>query len=387
MSSRFLTLIAIVVALSIGSMALVACGGQTAPAPTAQPAAAPPKAAEPTKAPAAAPAEPTKAPAAAAAPTAAPSFPKMDIKLGHSGVVDMNYHKASVKFSELVKERTGGAVNVQVFPANQLGSEKDMLEQVKNGVIHISLTGPSMIGQFQGWGPIAVLSMPYVLKGNTEEELRPKLIKLVRSPLMKDLNEKAAAASGIRSLDMGWWYGERHLTTKTKQVVKPEDVKGLKIRTMDSPIAKAALAALGAATTPMAVAELYTALQMGVVEGQENPFNTIYSHKFYEVQKYVAKTGHMAMNLMLVTNDKWFKGLPKALQDVLESSMAEAGDYESDLQIKANKQNEQDLKDKGMTITEVNKAQFAEATKNAWKEFESTFGPGFYEKVEAEANK
>jgi TRAP-type transport system periplasmic protein len=382
-SSRFLTLIAVVTAMVVGTMLLAACGGQAAPAPTAKPAAP-----APTAAPAAA--APTAAPKAAAAPTAAPAAPKfekMEIKLGHVGVVEMNYHKANVKFAELVKERTGGAVDVQVFPASQLGSEKDMLEQVKNGVIQISLTGPSMIGQFQGWGPVAVLSMPYLIKGQTEEELRPRLVNLVRGPIFQELNEKAAAVSGIRALDMGWFYGERHLTTKTKQVLKPEDVKGLKIRTMDSPIAKAALSAMGAATTPMAVAELYTALQMGVVEGQENPFNTIYSHKFYEVQKYVAKTGHMTMNLMMVTNDKWFKGLSPQLQDVLLTSMRDAGDYESELQLADNKKNEQDLKDKGMTVSDVNKAEFAEATKNAWKEFENLFGAGFYEKVQAEANK
>ena len=88
--------------------------------------------------------------------------------------------REALKFAELMKERTGGAVTVHVFPANQLGSEKDMVEQVKNGVIHISLTGPSMLAQFKGWGPIGVLGMPYVLKGDTEDELRPKLIKLAR---------------------------------------------------------------------------------------------------------------------------------------------------------------------------------------------------------------
>ena len=252
----------------------------------------------------------------------AASFPKMDIKLGHSGVVDMSYHKGSLKFAELMKERTGGAVTVDVFPANQLGSEKDMVEQVKNGVIHISLTGPSMLAQFKGWGPIGVLGMPYVLKGNTEDEIRPKLIKLARGTPHEDLNEQAAKESGVRILDMGWWYGERHLTTKTKQVVKPDDVKGLKIRTMDSPMAKAALVALGAATTPMAVAELYTALQLGVVEGQENPLNTIYSHKFYEVQKYVALTGHMAMNLVLVINEKFYQSLSPELRADLREEHA-----------------------------------------------------------------
>ena len=317
-----------------------------------------------------------------AAPAAAgTAFPKMDVKLGHSGVVEMSYHKGSVKFAELMKERTGGAVTVHVFPANQLGSEKDMVEQVKNGVIHIALTGPSMLAQFQGWGPIGVLGMPYVLRGNSEDEIRPKLIKLARGPLMAELNERAAKESGIRILDMGWWYGERHLTSKTKQVAKPEDVKGLKILTMDSPVAKAALVALGAATTPMAVSELYTALQLGVVEGQENPLNTIYSHKFYEVQKYVALTGHMAMNLVLVTNEKFFQGLSPELRAIFVKSMQDAGDYETDMQIGMNKKNLQDLKDKGMTVTVVNKDEFAEKTKDAWKEFEPMFGKGFYEKV------
>ena len=319
--------------------------------------------------------------AASPTPGKAGEFPKMDIKLGHSGVLEMSYHKGSLKFAELMKERTNGAIIVHVFPANQLGSEKDMVEQVKNGVIQIALTGPSMLAQFQGWGPIGVLGMPYVLKGNSEDELRPKLIKVARGPLMAELNERAARESGIRILDMGWWYGERHLTSKTKQVTKPDDVKGLKIRTMDSPMAKTALVALGAATTPMPVSELYTALQLGVVEGQENPLNTIYSQKFYEVQKYVALTGHMVMNLVLVTNEKFFQSLSPELRQLFIKTMQDAGDYESEIQLGMNKKNLQDLKDKGMIVTVVNKAEFAERTKDAWKEFEPVFGKGFYEKV------
>jgi len=319
--------------------------------------------------------------AASPTPAKAGEFPKMDIKLGHSGVLEMSYHKGSLKFAELMKERTNGAIIVHVFPANQLGSEKDMVEQVKNGVIQIALTGPSMLAQFQGWGPIGVLGMPYVLKGNSEDELRPKLIKVARGPLMAELNERAARESGIRILDMGWWYGERHLTSKTKQVTKPDDVKGLKIRTMDSPMAKTALVALGAATTPMPVSELYTALQLGVVEGQENPLNTIYSQKFYEVQKYVALTGHMVMNLVLVTNEKFFQSLSPELRQLFIKTMQDAGDYESEIQLGMNKKNLQDLKDKGMIVTVVNKAEFAERTKDAWKEFEPVFGKGFYEKV------
>jgi tripartite ATP-independent transporter DctP family solute receptor len=378
----------LVAAMAIVSMALMACGGSAAPAPTAAPKAAEPtKAAAPAAAPTAAPAAaPTKAPAAAAAPTTAPAaattqFPKMDIKLGHGGVPGMSYSLGCDKFSELMKERTNGAVNVQVFGNSQLGSEKDMLEQVKNGVIQMSLTTPVMLANYDGWGPIAVTAMPYIFKGDTDEEQYPTVMKLVRGPIFQDLNEKAAKASGIRALDLGWWYGTRNLTTKSKPIVHPDDLKGLKIRTMDTPIARAALDALGAATTPMAVADLYTAMQTGVVDGEENPYNTIYASKYYEVQKYLSDSAHQTMTVLLVTNDKWFQGLPKELQTLMVKTMQDAGNYQSDLQLKANAQNLKDLQDKGMIFTKVNKAEFVAKTKDVYKQFSNLFSEDFYNQV------
>lgn len=260
MSKRFLSFIGLIALVAVATTIVSACASSAAPAPTAAPA----KAAEPTK-PAAAPAAaapaaaPTTAPAANAAAPAA-QFPKMDIKLGHGGVLDMSYSKGADKFSELVKERTGGNVNVQVFPNSALGSEKDMLEQVKNGVIQISLTTPVMLATYDGWGPIGVTAMPYVFPGNTDEEQYPAVMKLLRGPVFKEINDSAAKISGVRALDLGWWYGTRNLTTKSKQVLHPDDAKGLKIRTMDTPLAKAALGAIGATVTPMAVAELYNAM-------------------------------------------------------------------------------------------------------------------------------
>jgi tripartite ATP-independent transporter DctP family solute receptor len=244
------------------------------------------------------------------------------------------------------------------------------------------------IAVYDGWGPAGVLAMPYIIKGDTEEEMARKLVKLTRSPLfVQEIGEKAAKTSNIRCVDMGWWFGERHLTTSKKQVAKPEDVKGLKIRTMDTPVAKSAMASLGAATVPMAVAELYTALQMGVVDGQENPFNIIYNRKFHEVQRYLALTGHMAMNLVIIIHETFYQKLPPELQQVIVKSAMDAGDYQSEVTLKANKKNLQDLKDKGMVVTEVNRAEFSRVTKDAWKEFEPLFGKGMYEKIVQEAAK
>jgi len=314
---------------------------------------------------------------------AAESFPKMSLKMGHAAAATMNAHRGTLKFSELVKERTGGNVVIQVFPAGQLGSEKDVLEQVKTGLIQLMFTSPVMIANFEGWGPIGVLSMPYIIKGNTDQEQFANLLKLVRGPLMKDLNEKAASVSNVYALDMGWWFGQRHVTTKSKTIMHPQDMKGLKIRTMDTPLAKAAFKAVAAVAVPMALGELYTAMQMGVVDGQENPAELTAAMKFYEVQKHLATTGHMTMNLMPVCNYKWFQGLSPELRAILVQSAREAGDYQSDLQMKSGAEAMEQLRKNGVTITEVNKAEFTDATKDAWKEFEPIFGKGFYEKVKA----
>jgi tripartite ATP-independent transporter DctP family solute receptor len=314
---------------------------------------------------------------------AAPAYPKMDIKFAHAGVPGQPQTMGIDRFAELVKKRSGGAINVQVFPGNQLGSDRDLLEQIKNGTIQLNLSNVVLLANFPGWGPIGVVCMPYIVKGNTEEELSRNMTRFVRGPVFKEINDQASQQSGIRIMDMSWWFGERHLTTKTKQVAKPEDLKGLKIRTMDSPLGKAALASLGASTTPLDIGELYTALQMGVVEGQENPVNNIFARKFFEVQKYLTLTGHMVANHIMVTNDKWYQGLQPDVRELLDKAMADAGEYNNDITMKANQKGIQDLKDKGMIVTTINRAEFAEKTKDTWREFESSFGKGVYEKVKA----
>lgn len=314
---------------------------------------------------------------------AATSFPKMVLKFGHTGQPGQNNSNGVLKFAELVKERTGGSVEVQVFPASQLGSNVAILEQIKTGLVHFTFESSEVVSSFDGWGPVGVLSMAYVIKGTNDQEQFAHLRKLTRGPLFREVNEKAGPISNLYALDMSWWFGNRYLTTKTKQVVHPDDLKGLKIRTLDTPIARAGIKALGAVPVPMTISEVYTALQMGVVEGQENPYNVILGFKFYEVQKYLATTGHMTVNLSILCNYKWFQGLSPELRDVLVKSAIDAGDYQSDLQIKSAASDRETLKKHGMVITDINKAEFAERTKDTWKQFEPLFGKGFYEKVAA----
>ncbi len=312
---------------------------------------------------------------------AAATFPKMNIKLGTVAVGEPFYHRGSVKFSELVKERTAGAVNVQIFPAGQLGNEKDLIEQVKNGVIEMTIASNVLLSVFQGWGPIGVFSMPYIFKGDTEDAQFANYRKVARGPIGREIAEKGVKISGIRALDMAWWDGVQSLATRSKQVTKVDDMKGLKIRTADTPIYRATFEALGAAVTPMAWSEVYTALQLGVVDGMVNTPNIIYNAKLYEVQKYLALTGHLAVVFVVLINDKFYQGLSPELRAIFDKAAVEAGDYQNDLALKGGMEYLEKLKAGGMTVSPVNRAEFAERTKNAWKVFEPQFGKGFYERV------
>ena len=163
----------------------------------------------------------------------------------------------------------------------------------------------------------------------------------------------------------------------------PDDLKGLKIRTMDTPLAKAAFKAVGAVAVPMALGSLTPPCRWGWLTAKRIPPSSTAAFKFYEVQKYLATTGHMTMNLMPVCNYKWFQGLSPELRQIMVKSAMEAGDYQSSLQLKSSADAMDTLRKNGVTITTVDKAEFAEKTKDAWKEFEPVFGKGFYEKVKA----
>ena len=316
-------------------------------------------------------------------PAAAGTFPKMEIKFGHVIPAETSINQGALRFAALVKERTGGAVTVQVFPNGQLGSEKDITEQVRNGLIHMAAVGGTFVANIDGWGAMGVFAMPYIMKAATEEEQLPVLNRLARGPIMKEATAKAPELSGLRALDTNWFYGMRHLTTGKKQVVKADDLKGMKIRTPDAPLARLPMAALGAAVTPMSMQEVYSALQMGVVDGQENPINTIYTAKLYEVQKYITLTGHQTQNLCVVMNEKFYQGLSPELRGIFEKAAVEAGDFQSNLQVKVNTENLEEMKQKGVVVNTVSRPEFAEKTKNAWKEFESKMGKGLYEKIVA----
>lgn len=306
---------------------------------------------------------------------------KVTMKLGTVAVGDPFYHKGSLKLAELVRERSNGALEIQVFPAGQLGNEKDLIEQVRAGVIEMTITGSPMLSIFEGWGAVGAFAMPYIFKGETDAQQLANILKVARGPIGREIADRGLKASGMRALDLAWWAGMQHLATRNKQVKRVDDVRGLKIRTPDTPIYRAALAALGAAVTPMAWSEVYTALQLGVVDGMANTPDLIYNAKLHEVQKYLALTSHLAQIQVVLVNERFYQKLSPELRAVLDKAAVDAGDYQNDLAVKGNREYLEKLKAGGMTVTAVNLSEFADKTRNAWKDFEPQFGKGIYERI------
>jgi tripartite ATP-independent transporter DctP family solute receptor len=325
----------------------------------------------------------TLTPSGAFAQTPATPFPKMTIKLGTVAGTQPFYHLGTIRFIELVKERTGGAVEIQYFPKSQLGNEKELMELTRNGVIAMTTGGTPMLAVFPGWEPIGVVAMPYVWKGDDEKSQQTSMIKVMRGPIGREIADKGVKSSGLRALDLVWWAGTQNLVTTAKVVTKVDDIQGLKIRTPDTPIYRLALTALGAKVTPMATTEVYMALKMGVVDGMANTPDLLVSDRIHEVIKHLFFTGHLAQIQAILISDKLYQGFSPALRAIFDQAALEAGDYQNELAVAGNKKALETIKAAGVTVHSVNLAEFQDRTKNAWREFEPQFGQGLYERVVA----
>ena len=206
----------------------------------------------------------------------------VNLTLGHGAAPGNPRTVAAEAFAKMVSERTSGNVNIKIAGAEQLGSDVSMLTSLRTGAL--DLTANSQ-GAASGLVPeLNALGLPFLFP-NTEAAM-----KLLSGPVGEELNKKFA---GVGMVVLDWWdNGIRHTTNSKRSINKPEDLKGLKIRTPADAMTVDIFQALGASTQQIAFGELYIALQQGVVDGQENPLANIQSAKLYEVNKYISLTGH-----------------------------------------------------------------------------------------------
>jgi tripartite ATP-independent transporter DctP family solute receptor len=304
------------------------------------------------------------------------TFKPVVIKTAHLNTTDHPVHLRAVRFKELVEAATGGTVKVEIFPAGQMGpNENEQMQGVRLGTLQMCELGAPGMGVFVP--DYQAMAVPYIWRDM--EHLR----KVTRGEIGAALSRQAIEKIGVRVLDGAGLYGDRHLTTKSKIIRTPDDLKGVKIRVPEAPMYLETIRSMGASTVAVATAEIYTALATGVADGQENPAVSILTWKLYEVQKYLMLTGHMTQNNVFVINENFWKSLEPGLQDIVQKAAWDSGDYETEQALQKNRQALDDLKAKGMEIHQVDLEAFKKVTSVVPLKFADKWTPGLVDKIRA----
>jgi tripartite ATP-independent transporter DctP family solute receptor len=263
-------------------------------------------------------------------------------------------YKGLEAFKAGVESRTGGRLEVKLFPGSQLGPDEDVLEQARAGAGVAVVVDGGRLGAYVK--DLGILGAPYVAKDF--DELR----KLVTSPLFEDWVKKLRDASGHQILSFNWFQGQRHLLTN-KPVSKPADLSGVRMRTPGAPVWLETIRSMGATPTPMPWAEVYSALQLKAIDAVEAQHPAVWGARLYEQIKYITKTGHINLITGLVGSRAWFDKLPPDVQTILREEALKAGDIASRGTIESLTKYEQQFRDKGVTVAEIDVTPFRDATK------------------------
>ncbi|OOF60462.1 TRAP transporter substrate-binding protein [Rodentibacter pneumotropicus] len=254
------------------------------------------------------------------------------LRFGYEAPRSDTQHIAAKKFNELLKEKTKGELKLSLFPDSTLGNAQTMIGAVRGGTIDLEMSGSP---NFTGLEPkLNVIDIPFIFKD------RQHVYKVLDGEIGQDLL-KTLEAQGLKGLAF-WDVGFRAFSNSKHPINKPEDIKGLKIRTNQNPMYIQAFSLLGGNPVPMPLSELYTALETRAVDAQEHPIGIFWSVKLYEVQKYLSLTNHGYTPLIVVMNKAKFDSLSPELQQAILDSAKEAGQYQRDLNV----QNEKDIVEK-----------------------------------------
>ena len=267
--------------------------------------------------------------------------------MGHVANEDHTWHQAALYLDKILDERTKGKVRIKVYPSEQLGKEIELIRSIKAGIADMTVTA----GSLQNWTSVAAFSdMPFLLRDSVH------LKSLVNGELGKQMEKTILDEAGLRVLCY-FQRGPRHLTSK-RPIKTPEDLKGIIVRIPNVPSYVVAWQALGAKPTPMAFSEVFTSLQQGTVEAQENPLAMIRSANFQEVQDYLNLTGHVISWGYVVIGETQFQELPEKYKHIFNEAVKDMQEYEHQLFLKKEKMLRVELEQLGMEFVEVDQAAF-----------------------------
>ena len=272
-----------------------------------------------------------------------------------------------------VREKTGGAVEIQTFPAGQLGSSRDVIESASSGAIQIVDEGAAQFGQFVP--QFSILEAPYIWRDAAHVR------KVLASSIVDDMNTQLVAKRSMRVIGVTY-YGKRHVTSGTKPVNTVADMQGFKLRIPEVDTFRAMAEAWGARPTPLNISELYLALSQGAVDGQENPLPTIQSNKFYEVQKHLVLTGHIITPRLIVVNESAWKGMGEKDRQALSAAVATHGITQDNDILGQESKLVDTFKASGMNVIQPDLESFRKPVLASLPaKFESKWGKGLWERI------
>jgi len=293
------------------------------------------------------------------------------LRLAHIFPITHPVHKSAMAMADYVKQESKGQLEIKVYSGGALGKGSTLAEKITLGTVEMGTAGPGLLSRLEpAWGLIAG---EYVFKS------ADSMFKILNGPIGDEIKNRLLTKRGIRTLGIGY-LGQRHLTAN-KPINRPEDLKGLKIRIPNIPLRKASFIALGAAPTPMAFAEVYLALQQGVVDGQENPLAQIVTMKFYEVQKYLMLTGHALNPEILLMNEKKFQSLSGGHRNILSkgAKIFEKTSFEEFKTMKLELLEK--ILEEGVIVMKPDIEAFRRAVRDVPYQFEDKWGKGLYDRI------
>jgi len=294
------------------------------------------------------------------------------IKAAHGLTEFSGLHQGFVKFKEVLEATSNGEFAVELYPNQQLGGDRELTEAAQLGNLAVAATTSAPLAGFEK--DFFIFDVPFMFANRTEA-----FAFMDGEPgqfLFKKLEK-------INLVGLGFWEnGFRNLTNSRKAVRTVEDVRGIKLRTMENPIHLALWKTLGANPAPMAFGELFTALQQKHMDGQENPFGQIYDNKFYEVQPFITRSHHVYTPFPIIINNEFWHGLSPAHKEIVQSSMKDATAYQRKLAEELDDKAAANLRRAGREIIELTTEQL-----DAFRKGASPVAQAIKERVSPEAFK
>jgi TRAP-type transport system periplasmic protein len=322
----------------------------------------------------------TAASATVAMPWIAKGAAEFQLKYANNSPVTHPLNIRAVEAIERIKKETNGRVVIEVFPNNQLGSDTDMLSQLRSGAIEFFTLSGLILSTLVPVASINGLGFIWENYSKVWPAMDGELGAYIRKQIEK---------SGLVAMEKQYDNGYRQMTSSTRPIKSPEDLKGFKIRVPPSPLWTSMFKAFDAAPMSINFSEVYSALQTKVAEGQENPLSIIFFAKLFEVQKYLAETNHMWDGFWFLANGKMWNGLPADVRDVIAKNLnASALEQREDI-AKQNATFKADLTSKGMEFFAVDQKPFRAKLEAAgfYKEWRGKYGDEAWAVLEKYAGK